>query len=91
MNDTAVGEKVEFGIATSSGVRARLASLDKEQRTLTLTNDRSVPVAAEVDLHVGDDQRIEGARLVRRDGKLLWEAAVPANGTATLSYRIKHP
>ena len=89
VGDTAVGEKVELAVATSSGVRASLSSSDPERRTLTLTNDRAVPVAAEVELQRDDGVSIDGARLIRRDGKLLWLVTVPANGRATLAYRIR--
>jgi hypothetical protein len=89
MRDTAVGEKVELDVATSSGVRARLTSAAPDRRTLTLTNDRTVAVAAEVELLDDNEQRIQGPRLTRRDGKLLWEATVPANGTVTLSYSVE--
>ncbi|WP_426266261.1 DUF4139 domain-containing protein [Sphingomonas sp. LHG3443-2] len=89
VGDTAVGEKVELAVATSSGVRASLSSSDPEQRMLTLTNDRAVPVAAEVELQREECETIDGARLVRRDGKLLWLVTVPANGRATLAYRIR--
>ncbi|WP_300973164.1 hypothetical protein [Sphingomonas sp. LHG3406-1] len=89
MRDTAVGEKVELDVSSATGVRARLASGEKGRRQLTLTNDRTVPVTVEVELVLNDGDRIGGARLTRRDGKLLWEVTVPANGTATLGYRIR--
>lgn len=89
MRDTAVGEKVELSVAQASGVRARLGSNDKERRSLILTNDRPVAVSAEVELYGGDSYRIEGARLTRRDGNLLWEVSVPANSSVTLNYRVR--
>jgi hypothetical protein len=91
MRDTAVGEKVELSVAQSSGVRAQLSSDEGGGRKLVVTNDRPVPVQAEVELQHGDDERIEGARLTRRDGRSLWLVSVPANGSATLSYRISRP
>ena len=89
IRDTAVDEKVELAVATSSGVRAQLTSSDTDRRTLTLTNDRAVVAAAEVELGHDDGVSIEGAKLVRRDGKLLWLVTVPANGSTTLTYRIR--
>jgi hypothetical protein len=89
IRDTAVNEKVELAVATSSGVRALLTSSDTDRRTLTLTNDRAIIVAAEVELGHDDGVSIEGAKLVRRDGKLLWLVTVPANGSTTLTYRIR--
>jgi hypothetical protein len=89
MRDTAVGEKVAMIVAEASGVRARLTSNGNGGRTLVLTNDRPLAVSAEVQLEQQDDVRIDGARLSRRDGKLLWLATVPANGSATLAYRVR--
>ena len=48
-----------------------------------------MPVTVEVELVLNDGDRIGGTRLTRRDGKLLWEVTVPANGTVTLGYRIR--
>lgn len=90
VDDTAVGEKVELALANASGVRARLTSQDERRRTVTLSNDRTVPVTAEVELLLDDEQRLSGARLIKRDGKTLWPVTIPANGTATLSYRIEN-
>ncbi|WP_338502337.1 hypothetical protein V6R86_04035 [Sphingomonas kaistensis] len=89
VRDTAVGEKVEVNVATSGGVRARLGGEGSERRSLTLTNDRSVPVAVEVELGRDDGVSIDAPKLIRRDGKLLWLVTVPANGTATLAYRLR--
>ncbi|UUR07180.1 DUF4139 domain-containing protein [Sphingomonas glaciei] len=89
MRDTAVGEKVEIKVAETSGVRVRLSSGEGDRRTLVVTNDRPVAVQAEVELLHDDGDRIDGAKLMRRDGKLLWLATVPANGSATISYRIR--
>lgn len=89
MRDVAVGEKVELAVSESTGVRARLTSSTANLRQLTITNDRAVPVRIEVELDRGNDEQIEGAKLTRRDGKLLWLATVPANGSASLSYRVR--
>lgn len=89
LDDTAVGEKVELGVATVSGVRAKLTSEEKGRRRLTLTNDRPVAVAAEVELVHGEGERIDARGLSRRDGKLLWTVTVPANGSARLAYRVR--
>lgn len=89
LRDAAVGEKVELRLDRSGGVRARLSSVDQERRTLVLTNDRSTPSDIEVELYLADGQRIDGSGLVRRDGRTLWVVTVPANGTATLNYRLR--
>jgi hypothetical protein len=89
MRDTAVGEKVELSMAQASGVRARLGSVGKDRRTLVLTNARPVGVSAEVELFQSGGYKVEGARLTRRDGELLWIVDVPANGSVSLNYRIR--
>nr|WP_314446248.1 hypothetical protein [uncultured Sphingomonas sp.] len=89
VRDTAIGEKVELALAEASGVRVRLSSSGGQARDLVLTNDRPVAAIAEVELLTNDGDRIEGARLVRRHGKQLWLVTVPANGRATLSFRVR--
>ncbi|GAA3999445.1 hypothetical protein [Sphingomonas humi] len=91
VRDAAVGEKVEMVVSEATGVRARVTSNGKDGRAITLSNDRPVPVNAEVEFSQGGEVRIAGARLVRRDGKLFWLTSVPANGTATLTYRVRKP
>lgn len=91
MRDVAVGEKVELAVTEATGVRAHLTSPAEDRRELTITNDRAVPVRVEVELDKGDDEQIDGAKLTRRDGRLLWLVTVPANGRASLSYRLRRP
>jgi hypothetical protein len=91
LGDRTVGEMVELGLSASPGVRGRLQRADASDRfLLTVTNDRSTPVKAEVALVLDDGQRISAdARLVRRDGQTLWAPTIPANGRATLRYRLR--
>ena len=91
IDDYTIGEKVEIPIATATGVRAQqnpFASADGGGYLLTLTNDLARPQIAEIELPLGTKAR-GGARLVKRDGWLLWRVTVPANGTAELRYRSR--
>ena len=53
---------------------------------LTLTNDLPSPQLVEIELPLG--ARAKGARLIKRDGWMLWRVSVPANGSAVLDYAI---
>lgn len=91
LDDTAVEEKVEVRVARSTAVRGTLVSGEGDDWTVTLTNDRDVPVAVEVALEHDDDDRLTGnRRLVRRNGETYWDAVVPPNSRATLTYEIKN-
>ena len=90
IDDHAVGEKVEIPVATSTGVRARQII---ERRTddgggylLTVSNDLSNAQTVEIELPLG--AKAPRARLVKRDGWMLWRVTVPANGRAELRYRV---
>ena len=90
IDDHAVGEKVEIAVATSTGVRARQVI---ERRTedgggylLSLTNDLSHPQTVEIELPLS--AKAPSARLVKREGWMLWRVTVPANGRAQLRYRV---
>jgi len=90
LDDRAVGEDVEIGIGEAPGVTASLTSPTKhDDYLLTITNDQSAPVRFEAEFDVPADRafRPQG-RLSRRDGRPLWTVTVPANGTATLRYRL---
>lgn len=89
IDDYAVGEKVEIPVASATGVRARQIVLQSTRGggyQLTLTNDLSRPQLVEIELPLR--ARATGARLVRRDGWMLWRVTVPANGAAELTYAI---
>jgi hypothetical protein len=93
IDDHSIGEKVEIHVATATGVRASQVHerRDGEQGAggdfvLTLTNDSRDPQTVEIELPL--EVRAQGARLVKRDGWMLWRVRVPANGTAGLRYRI---
>ena len=88
IDDYTIGEKVEIPIATSTGVRARQVELDRDPMTLelTLTNDLSRPQTVEAELPL--EAKAVTGKLAKRDGWMLWRVTVPANGTATLRYRL---
>jgi hypothetical protein len=90
LDDRAVGEDVEIGIGEAPGVTARLVSPTKhDDYLLTVTNDQPAPVRFEAELYVPDGRTLRPqGRLSRRNGRPLWAIEVPANGTATLRYRL---
>jgi hypothetical protein len=96
-DDKAVGEDIEFKLATSSNVQAALTSLSDKGRTsryrLAVTNANPWPVAYEAKFDVGSGERMSasGAALVKRAGKLVWIVTLPANGAAALEYSVKRP
>jgi hypothetical protein len=95
VRDRALGEDVEIEVGEAPGVRAAIAEdaqADKEDYyVLTVTNDQAAPVRYEAELtpEEGDQVRARGARLGRRNGHPLWTVTVPANGSATLRYRLR--
>jgi hypothetical protein len=88
--DKAVGEDVEIEVAESTGVIARVVKTagdtDSGTYLLTVTNDQARPVRFEADF--ADVGLITTTRIGRRNGRPLWSVTVPANGSATLSYRL---
>jgi hypothetical protein len=91
LDDRAVGEKVELRLSSSPGVRGRLVTAPEGGvHVLTLTNDRSEPVEAEVALMLEEGQRVSSpARLVREGGRTLWRTTVRANSSVQLRYRLR--
>jgi hypothetical protein len=94
IDDHAVGEDVEIAVGDATGVATRIEAAEEEgddwrDYVLTVTNDQAVPVRFEAELEVDEEHRFRPrARLSRRDGRPLWAVTVPANGTATLRYRL---
>lgn len=96
LDDRAVGDDVEIRLDEALGVRTTVEQLgeDEEQDRwrdyqLIVTNDQTVPVSFEAEFAVDDDDDLRPqSRLSRRNGRPLWAATVPANGRATLRYRI---
>jgi hypothetical protein len=89
IDDHAVGEKVEIAVATPTGVRARQVTIGRsvEGRAsyrLTLTSDLPRPEQVEIQLPLV--AKPDSAKLVKRDGWLVWTPTIPANGTVELKY-----
>ncbi len=88
---------MKFTIGTSSAVRLATTTLagsgpeGSENRKLVLTNANPEPVTAEIDLaEIAEaDLRKASAKVVRKDGKHVWQVTVPANDSATISYQLR--
>jgi hypothetical protein len=94
LGDRAIGEDVEIDVGEAAGVRAAIdyddESDEDDRYVLTATNDQAAPVRYEMEFlpDEGDEVRARGARLGRRNGRPLWVVTIPANGRATLRYRL---
>jgi hypothetical protein len=93
IDDHAVGEKVEIPIATATGVLARQTMFRRwngDNRApgyeLVLTNDMARPQAVEVELPL-EAKAFAPQKLTKRDGWMLWQVTLPANGEAKLRWR----
>ena len=97
LTDKAVGEEVELPYSDSPAVRWSLIRMARGERTrdmrATVTNANSRPVRFELRLPLADGDTLErpSAKLSRKDGDWLWAVNVPANGSATLGYRVVQP
>ena len=90
IDDHTLGEKVEMHVGEANGIRARQTVLDRasrHERRLRVTNDSSGPRTVEIELPL-NARPAKGARLVKRDGWMLWRSAIPANGAAELRYTL---
>ncbi len=96
LRDRAIGEDVEIDVGEAPGVLAVIEDDDaagtEDSYLLTVTNDQAVPVRYEMEFtpDEGDEVRPRGTRLGRRNGHPLWAVTIPANGSATLRYRLRH-
>lgn len=90
--DRAVGEEVEVTLAqpTQVTVRSKLLGNGKDYE-LTVSNANPWPVEFEGDLFIGEEYKLQNvsASLARKNGRPLWKVRVPANGSATLRYRLR--
>lgn len=93
----AVGEDVELAMGASPNVQVRVGTTagTSKQRDLeaTVTNANPWPITFEGTVSLDDGSRIEksSSRLTRKFGRPIWTTTVPANGTATLRYRVIEP
>jgi hypothetical protein len=97
LDDRAVGEDIEIELNGAEdgvpgiGARVEEAEYRKEwtDYVLTVTNDRPFPIAYQAELRISSDERFRPrSRLGRRNGNPLWSVTVPANGRASLRYRL---
>jgi len=88
--DRAVGEDVEIEVGEAPGVTSRVeAETGSGDYRLIVTNDQAVPISFEAEFEAGGGGRFRPlGRLTRRNGRPLWTVTVPANGSASLHYRL---
>lgn len=97
MADYAVNEDVELTLGRSPGVHLRVETSKAADRwrdhEATVTNANPWPITFEGTVALGDGDKLEkpSNRLTRKFGRPTWTTTVPANGTATLRYRIRSP
>ena len=93
VSDAAVGEDVEIEVGDAPGVRSvqRVVEERKGARRveLTVTNDSPAPIRYEAELMTDGANLKADRKLAQRDGRPLWAVTIPANGSATLRYRVK--
>jgi hypothetical protein len=92
LRDHAVGEDVEIGLGAAPGVRAAQTPLARgaagADYEIVVTNDGSAPVAFEAEIAPQESRATSQMPLSTRNGMALWQVSVPANGSATLRYRL---
>jgi hypothetical protein len=92
LDDRAVGEDVEVQLGRGTGVTTEVRLFregDWDEFVLSVTNDRAEPVRFEAEFDRTDSRFIPSEPLTSRDGRPLWAVTVPANGTASLRYRVE--
>ena len=91
--DYAIGEGVEIELGTAGVIESRLDATEAgdgwNEYLLTLVNRLSTAVRYEAEIEVDEAVAFHPGRpLGRRDGRSLWAVTVPANGTASLGFRV---
>jgi len=94
VGDRAVGEEVEIDLGAAPGVASTIEQVREARRwthyLLTVTNDRAAPVRFEAAFPDAGSAFRPERRLARRDGAPLWAVDIPANGSASLRYRVRN-
>ena len=86
--DGAVGEDVEIAVGEAPGVRAVQRRFDDKRAELSVSNDGPAPIRYEAEF-MADGAKLDAeTRLGVRHGRPLWAVTIPANGRATLRYRL---
>jgi hypothetical protein len=96
IGDKAIDEEIEVPVAQASAVSItldpELSPKPGETRDYRVTVHNSLPrpIRYEADFTLGSGYVLSkpSARLGRKNGRDLWAVRVPANGTATLRYRV---
>ncbi|MEA3012143.1 MAG: hypothetical protein QOD42_688 [Sphingomonadales bacterium] len=92
IRDHAVGEDVEIGLGAAPGVRFAQTPLARTAAAadyeIVVTNDGPAPVAFEAEIAPQESRLSAQVPLSTRNGMSLWQVTVPANGSATLRYRL---
>jgi hypothetical protein len=93
IHDLAVGEDVEIEAGEAEGIHVEPEVIGSgrnwDDYRLTVTNDHAVPVRYEAEFATDEHRRFRPRRrLPSRHGRPLWAVTVPANGTASLDYRV---
>lgn len=91
ISDHAVGEEVDIRLGDAAGVASDLRRAEPGEADvylLTVSNDRAEPISYEALFDPDVGEIVTDPPLPRRDGRQLWAVTVPANGTATLRYRL---
>jgi hypothetical protein len=91
LDDKAVGEDIEIQVGGAGAVTASAKTIPLAGGTdveYTVANARAVPIAFEL-AFPGDTPGLSSETpLGRKNGAPLWSVTVPANGSATLHYRM---
>jgi hypothetical protein len=96
MRDAAIGEEVDLAAGRSAQVRLLREQIfdaagNMVGLKLTASNANPVPVRAETRLDPAAEPIDAAAPVVHKDGAPVWIATVPANGTASFTYRFAPP
>jgi hypothetical protein len=91
-----VGDDVEFTVGRPASVVAETVRLSAGpdqtgEWELRVTNAQPAPVPFEAFLIDSGWKVVSDAEIDRSDGLPVWRVTVPANGRATLRYRIERP
>jgi hypothetical protein len=93
MSDRAVGEDFEIELDEAPGIEGQVVLTGEDRRwrryRVTVTNDRSMPIAYEAIFYDDPETMRFARRLGRRHGHPLWAVTIPANGSVTLDYRVE--
>lgn len=92
IRDFALNEDVEIDFGTVPGIASVQTPVVRGKNQVdyevVVTNDRPHPIAYELEIGAQPAQVRSETRLGRRNGMALWSVTIPANGSATLRYRV---